>query len=44
MKSNRHRFGLAAGHALAAMGKTVRLLIPGKLARAIDDRFFGAVF
>ncbi len=35
---------MAIGGALAGIGRLVRPVIPTKLARAVDDRFFGAVF
>ena len=35
---------LAVGETIFALGRRVRPLIPERIARAVDDRFFGAVF
>jgi len=44
MSTGRHRLGLAAGNLLVGLGRMLRPLVPKQLARAVDDRFFGAVF
>jgi hypothetical protein len=41
---NRHQLGLAAGNLMTAVGRLIRPMVPKKLAQAVDDRFFGAVF
>ena len=41
---SRRRFSLAIGNAVMGVGRVIRPLVPKKIAKAIDDRFFGAVF
>ena len=40
----RHRIGMAIGGMVAGIGRLLKPIIPAKVARSIDDRFFGAVF
>lgn len=40
----RRRLGMAIGGIVIGLGRWVRPVIPTKLVRAVDDRFFGAVF
>ena len=40
----RRRLSMAIGGVVLGLGRRIRPMIPSKLARAIDDRFFGAVF
>ena len=44
VRVKKRRFGLMVGEALAGVGRLVRPLVPQRMAKAIDDRFFGAVF
>ncbi len=39
-----HRFGLLVGEGLAKTYRVVRPLVPQRVVKALDDRFFGAVF
>ncbi len=41
---SRHRFGMAMGKVVMGLGRLVRPVVPQKIAKALDDRFFGAVF
>ena len=41
---SRHRLGMAIGSVVTGFGRLIRPVIPAKLVRTIDDRFFGAVF
>ena len=36
--------GMAVGRALLGLGRLVQPLVPAPLRRAIEDRFFGAIF
>ena len=40
----RHRLGIAIGEMVVGVGRLIRPVIPSRLARSLDDRFFGAVF
>ena len=40
----RHRLGLLVGEGLIRSVRAVRPLVPERLVKALDDRFFGAVF
>jgi hypothetical protein len=37
-------FSLVVGEALFGLGRLVKPLVPVRIAKAVDDRFFGAVF
>ena len=41
---SKRRVGLAIGKAVIGIGRAVRPLVPGTILKALDDRFFGAVF
>lgn len=41
---SRHGVGLALGRVLLGAAAAVKPLVPRRLMKAIDDRFFGAVF
>jgi len=37
-------FSMAVGEAVFGLGRLVKPLVPARIAKAVDDRFFGAVF
>ena len=41
---DRMRAGLFVGKALLGLGRVVKPLVPSSIRKAVDDRFFGAVF
>ena len=41
---DRMRAGLFVGRALLGLGRAVKPLVPSSIRKAVDDRFFGAVF
>ena len=41
---SRHRFGMAIGNVVVGLGRMIRPIVPKKIVKAVDDRFFGAVF
>ena len=41
---SRHRFSMAIGNVVMGLGRIIRPIVPKKIAKGIDDRFFGAVF
>ena len=44
VKVKKRRLGLIVGEAVVGMGRLVRPLVPQRVAKAMEDRFFGAVF
>ena len=40
----RRRLGMAIGGVVVGLGRWIRPVVPSTLKRAVDDRFFGAVF
>ena len=40
----RRSVSLVVGEALFGLGRILKPLVPERIARAVDDRFFGAVF
>ena len=41
---DRMRAGLVVGKALLGIGRAVKPWVPSSIRKAVDDRFFGAVF
>ena len=41
---SRRRLSLAIGNVVMGLGRVIRPIVPKKIAKAVDDRFFGAVF
>ncbi len=44
VKVNKRRLGLIVGEAVVGVSRLVRPLVPQRVAKAMEDRFFGAVF
>ena len=41
---SKRRIGLAVGKAVIGIGRAIKPWVPGSVLKAVDDRFFGAVF
>jgi len=41
---SRRKLGLAIGRVTMSLASAIKPLVPSRVRRALDDRFFGAVF